>query len=216
MPCLWMNGLFRFQVFATSLSWCPRTSRRIPIWRSIWYLVCRATSIESTSMCWKSTWSSWNLIWNTCSLKESRLAPTTMFGMACLSASRETWNFYSTLGKKKELHMYAWCLAGPKHCPCEEIDHDPKWVSTMFAERPWNDEPSLAQIPMDASRPEYAFKFDMFHLMKVGMSRDIVGSLIVVLARLGFFDFSARESRDLPERLERAHGHFRLFCAEQK
>ena len=123
---------------------------------------------------------------------------------------------YSTLGKKKELHMCAWCLAGPKHCPFEEIDHDPKWVSTMFAERPWNDEPSLAQIPMDASRPEYAFKFDMFHLMKVGMSRDIVGSLIVVLARLGFFDFSARESRDLPERLERAHGHFRLFCAEQK
>ena len=62
----------------------------------------------------------------------------------------------------------------------------------------------------------YSFKLDMFHLLKVGLSRDVTGSLIIILCRLGFFDMADCDGRDLPSRLERAHGNFKLFCLEHK
>ena len=125
---------------------------------------------------------------------------------------------YSNLSKKGNTNpMCAWCLAGSPGIPFEETAAIPGWVGSMFAERPWreNNSPQLAAIPFDSSRPEFAFKFDPFHLLKVGISRDLTGSIIIILARLGFFDMAAADGRDLPSRLERAHGNFKLFCLQQ-
>ncbi len=124
---------------------------------------------------------------------------------------------YASLGKTQELEMCSWCLAGPHPFAFEEVDHEPNWSQTQFSSRPWRNDtpPILSTIPFDASRPEYMFKFDMFHLLKVGMTRDVVGSLVVVLCRLGFFD-DERDPRDLPSRLERAHGSFKLWCLQKK
>lgn len=124
---------------------------------------------------------------------------------------------YATLGRKQQLEMCAWCLAGPHPFVFEEVDHEPNWMQTQFSSRPWSNDtpPILSTIPFDTSRPEYMFKFDMFHLLKVGMTRDLVGSLVVVLCRLGFFD-DETDPRDLPSRLERAHGSFKLWCLLEK
>ena len=118
---------------------------------------------------------------------------------------------YSNLGRSNHIRMCAWCWAGDEDYPFEECSDAPNWVQTMFQDRPWPADvsPELSGIPFDASRPEYA----PFHLMKVGLTRDVVGSLLVVLCRLGFWDYEEGESQDINVRLQRAHGSFRLYCS---
>ena len=84
-------------------------------------------------------------------------------------------------------------------------------MDTMFASRPWTKVPPVSTIPFDDPRPEYVFRLDIFHVFKVGVGRDVVGSLIV-LARLGFFD-QADDPRNLAMRLRRMHKSFRLWCS---
>eukprot|EP00438_Fugacium_kawagutii_P026262 Skav211348 [mRNA] locus=scaffold1797:226822:247353:- [translate_table: standard] len=125
---------------------------------------------------------------------------------------------YGNLGRKNRLMMCSLCHAGLPQFPFEEIDHVPAWSTTMGLTRPWeaDAEPHFARIPFHGDQQqERMFQLDLFHLLKVGISRDISGSLIVLLCRLGFFD-SDTDSRDFKERLGRAHGNFRLWCLTQK
>lgn len=124
---------------------------------------------------------------------------------------------YSNLGRKQKLHMCPLCLAGDPAFPFEEVDHQPAWSSSLFASRPWteNEAPDLVSIPFDRfGRQEGMFRLDLFHVLKVGLSRDVIGSLTVIYCRLGLFDYDTSESKDFGDRLERAHGSFRLWCME--
>ncbi|CAK9077957.1 unnamed protein product [Durusdinium trenchii] len=111
--------------------------------------------------------------------------------------------------------MCPYCLAGSLRCSFEEIDQDPSWTETLFESRPWDAAPVLTTVPFDQERPEFVFKLDLFHVMKVGLSRHVVGSLIIILSKLGYFDLDPHgaESHDINDRLSRAHGLFKLWCA---
>ena len=121
---------------------------------------------------------------------------------------------YATMGNN--LMMCAYCFAGDAAYRFDECLHEPQWAQTCFAQRPWDEDPPFAKIPFDRGRPEWMYKLDPFHVQKLGVSRDIVGSSIVVLARMGYFDYDNNESKSLEARLERAHGHFRLWCCSEK
>ena len=114
------------------------------------------------------------------------------------------------------------CYAGDPNYPFEEVDDEPGWASTLFQSRPWEENgPQLGFIPYDRfGRQEGMFRHDhLFHLFKVGMSRDVVGSLIVLYARLSFFDSddcADGESKDINDRLARAFGSFKLWCLQDK
>eukprot|EP00439_Symbiodinium_sp_Y106_P049294 s4575_g6.t1 len=85
----------------------------------------------------------------------------------------------------------------------------------MFQTRPWDGEgPALGRIPHDTRGGEASFKLDLFHCWKVGLGRDLTGSTIMYLALAGKFDdpLEPHEPRNVPARLERAHGSFRLWC----
>ena len=60
---------------------------------------------------------------------------------------------------------------------------------------------------------EEFFQLDTFHLVKVGLGRDLCGSGILVLARLGLYDWEGCTSKTLSDRLQRAHQSFSLWCA---
>ena len=118
---------------------------------------------------------------------------------------------YAHLGRVRCLGMCSHCLAGTSpQLPWNQISHEPSWATTLFEERPWQDMPVLCQIPYDSSKPEAVLKFDVFHLFKVGLGRDLVGSL-VLLARLGHYDFNEADSKTLKQRLQRAFQHFKLW-----
>ena len=108
------------------------------------------------------------------------------------------------------------CLAGNRNFPFEDYSENPRWSQSLLSSRPWSNSnpPSLLSIPFDAAEPptpEYIIKGDLFHIMKTGCCRDVIGGAVFFLCRKGFFDLEG-SSQNLPDRLDRAHGHFKLWC----
>ena len=124
---------------------------------------------------------------------------------------------YANIGNNNNLKFCHRCFAGADGYPGEDFSERPVWLETVDAARPWNPDspPPLAQIPYDVTCPERALQGDLFHIFKTGLGRDIVGGVIVTLMRKGFWDFEG-SSKNLPDRFQRAHSSFVLWCAAEK
>lgn len=112
-------------------------------------------------------------------------------------------------GKVRDLLCCHECLAGSKECPYEDVAEVPSWSPTIFSQRPWGTAPPTAIVPFDNHRPEAQFKRDPFHLCKVGIFRDFIGSSVLLAVFFGYLGSAGTVN----DKLERAYGHFRLFCS---
>ena len=121
---------------------------------------------------------------------------------------------YYNLGRKSDYPICHLCGAGGPGVPFDELVASPVWQGSLFTEPPWpqDDPPSLAQIPFDELCQSKIFALDPFHLWKMGTGRDLCGSSVVVLARLGMFDFEEGCTQNIEDRLARALSCFRLWC----
>ena len=76
--------------------------------------------------------------------------------------------------------------AGSQSQVCfEDFSEDPVWATTLYHARPWSKKPVLADLPCNFRTPEQMLKSDPFHVVKLGLARDLVGGIIVTLARKG-------------------------------
>lgn len=117
-------------------------------------------------------------------------------------------------GKQQTAYMCSLCYAGARGVPFEDTQDEPTWATTLYAARPWNSTPNiLLHLPHNRNEAEEFFQLDTFHLVKVGLGRDLCGSGILVLARLGLYDWEGCTSKTLSDRLQRAHQSFSLWCA---
>ena len=117
-------------------------------------------------------------------------------------------------GKQQTAYMCSLCYAGARGVPLEDTQDEPTWATTLYAARPWNSTPNiLLHLPHNRNEAEEFFQLDTFHLVKVGLGRDLCGSGILVLARLGLYDWEGCTSKTLSDRLQRAHQSFSLWCA---
>ena len=123
---------------------------------------------------------------------------------------------YANMGRTRALHMCSLCKAGVPEYPMEDTQLEPAWRHSLFSDRPWleNEPPSFDSIPFDPTCPELLYRLDFFHVFKVGLGRDICGSAIVWLAKLQVWDLEGG-TRNLPDRLTRGHGHFKLWALSQ-
>lgn len=71
----------------------------------------------------------------------------------------------------------------------------------------------LTDLPHNPREAEELFQLDPFHLVKVGLGRDVAGSGVAILAELGLYDWDDDGSKNLASRLQRAHHSFSLWCA---
>ena len=122
---------------------------------------------------------------------------------------------YYNLGRTNRIMMCSLCHAGAEGYDHEDCAEQPSWYGTLFSTRPWIVPPPLASAPYDHGKPEDVFKLDMLHLFKVGLGRHICASAIAALCLLGFWD-SVDDSKNLPDRLARAHASFRLWCLAER
>ena len=101
--------------------------------------------------------------------------------------------------------------------PFEDLSEEPKWSASQFQERPWppSQVPALSRIPFDSQSPERMLVPDPFHVVKLGVARDLLGGMIVVLCRKGFFDFP-KASKDFVARFQRAWNSFSLWAQVNK
>ena len=122
--------------------------------------------------------------------------------------------YYAHLSRVNYHGVCAHCMAGTSpELAFDELAHEPSWASTLHQERPWESTPALCNIPFDSLAPEGVLKYDMFHCFKLGLGRDLCGSL-VLLARLGYYDDpdgSDSNERNIKARLNRAYQHFKLW-----
>eukprot|EP00438_Fugacium_kawagutii_P033436 Skav208822 [mRNA] locus=scaffold667:186295:199814:+ [translate_table: standard] len=122
---------------------------------------------------------------------------------------------YSNLGRKSENQMCHLCEAGTGPYPFEDYREDPTWSapSSMLAVRPWDNinVPALAEIPFDLNNPELALRGDLFHIVKLGVARDITGGTLILLLRKKFFD-DEHSTTNIDDRFTRAHSSFALWC----
>lgn len=101
------------------------------------------------------------------------------------------------------------CGAGVDGMPFEDLgSQDPVWSPTRFTTRPWNTPPVMNPVPFSTGAPEKQYRNDPFHLCKVGIYRDLVGSAVCYLAYKGYYG----EQGDFSQKLANAHGAFRLYC----
>lgn len=115
------------------------------------------------------------------------------------------------------LEMCHECQAGSASLPFEDPSHFPCWRDHCYKERPWLQEPCIAMIPFEpvdgSGAPEKMLRRDWFHQTKVGLVRNFVGSAVLFLIFLGYFqDRAPGQSNSRDACLTRAHKHFYLFC----
>ena len=126
---------------------------------------------------------------------------------------------YSHLGSRNKIEICHLCKAGSARYPFEDFAEEPEWAlpASMLASRPWgaDAEPVLSRIPFDNGSPEVAIRHDPFHVVKVGVARDVIGGTLIYLLRKGFFD-APGDSKNIRERFCRAHSVFSLWAKAEK
>ena len=109
------------------------------------------------------------------------------------------------------------CAAGGAGPLFEDYSELPGWVLTTYSSRPWDTNgpaPAFAQIPSYPA-PEELIVLDPFHILKMGVGRSVAGGILVFLCKRKYFDYEGSTS-NFPDRLERAHTNFSLYCKTQK
>ena len=103
---------------------------------------------------------------------------------------------YSNLGTSRSIELCHLCKAGGPNVPFEDYSEFPTWLQTFCVERPWSldEPPELSRVPFDDTCPELILQPDLFHIHKLGVARDIIGGILVLLLRLFFLTFQAAQS----------------------
>ena len=104
------------------------------------------------------------------------------------------------------------CEAGAEGISFSDVSDQPAWLRTVGTTDPWESIPPLNNAPYASRCPAGLYKFDPFHVLKFGVFRDCVGSTVVRLAAMKFFDFEDGESVGIAARLERAYSLYKLWC----
>ena len=99
--------------------------------------------------------------------------------------------------------------------PFDDFSEEPTWAQSIHASRPWAEpEPVLAQLPTYPA-PEKGIVDDPLHVLKLGICRDVIGGVLLVLCKLQFFDYPG-STVNIVDRLARAHSNFSLYCSAMK
>lgn len=116
-------------------------------------------------------------------------------------------------GRIRDIACCHECLGGQVGTPWDDMVSDrPNWSNTRFLARPWTDPPCVLAIPFCRLAPERMFKRDPFHLTKVGIYRDVVGSIVCFLAMKDYFGSVGT----FDSKLCTAHSAFKLYCKTVK
>ncbi|CAE7445117.1 unnamed protein product [Symbiodinium natans] len=118
---------------------------------------------------------------------------------------------YHRTGVVNMTKICPWCDAGAEGASFTDCSDAPEWLPTMAASDPWDTLPPLNHAPFSARFPANMYKFDPFHVLKFGVFRDCVGSCIVRLAAMRYFDFDPGDSKGILQRLQRAYSMYKLW-----
>ena len=119
---------------------------------------------------------------------------------------------YHNTGTVRENKMCPHCEAGGPGLSFVDCQDEPAWAASIAQSTPWDSTPPLNLAPFNVTRfPASLYRFDPFHVTKFGVYRDCVGSTVVRLAAMQYFDFEPGESTSVEARLSRAFSKYKLW-----
>ena len=123
---------------------------------------------------------------------------------------------YHNTSSKSHRAICPLCSAGTAGLSLSDGRDEPAWAATMGTSDPWDALPPLNHAPYSSTFGASLYKFDPFHVLKFGVFRDAVGSILIRLALMTYFDCEG-ESTAIESRLQRAFSLFSMWClAERK
>lgn len=123
---------------------------------------------------------------------------------------------YQNVGTRNDLPCCHQYLAGGPLFPFEDFGDQAQWKNTCLRDPPWTRtrQPPFSHLsfePWNTGRAALWFRHDIFHIFRLGVARNFIGSAIVLLAFDSFFD-APGDGIGLDARLVRAWSHFVLWC----
>ena len=125
---------------------------------------------------------------------------------------------YMNVGQVNQIPCCSECLAGGAGYPFEDFKTTASWRGTVNQLPPWVEPPPFKTLPFEdwtTGEASRFFKRDPFHIFRLGIGRNFLGSSVVLLCLDGFFDEGAT-TYGLDQRLSRAWSHFALWCETNK
>lgn len=113
---------------------------------------------------------------------------------------------YKNVGHANFIACCHECDAGLMGFPFEDTSSNPAWMRTLYSTPPWFSPPPFKHIPFENWNNGGAgrfFKRDPFHIFRLGIARNFIGSSIVFLCLEQVFD-SDNDSVAIDNRLVRA------------
>lgn len=120
---------------------------------------------------------------------------------------------YQNVGHRNFLPCCHECWAGAPTVPFEDFTTHASWKATVYTDAPWARDPPFQYIPYEPWSSGAAARFfrrDPFHIFRLGIGRNFIGSVVVMLCLDGVFD-SPGDSRAIDARLARAWSMFSLW-----
>ena len=121
---------------------------------------------------------------------------------------------YQNVGHRNFIPCCHECLAGSINLPFEEVNSNPAWKTSLYQTPPWTQLPPFKHIPFEDWNSGAAarfFKKDPFHIFRLGIARNFIGSVIVMFCLEGVFDYDGVGTA-IDARLSRAWSSFALYC----
>ena len=119
---------------------------------------------------------------------------------------------YHNTGLVNECKMCHQCDAGAAGLSFTDCSDSPQWAATIGRSDPWDALPPLNHAPYATGNPTSLYLFDPFHVLKYGVFRDCIASIVVRLCAMKYFDFEPSDLKGIPFRLERAYSMYRLWA----
>ena len=129
---------------------------------------------------------------------------------------------YLNVGRTNFIKCCHLCGAGDAQHPFEDVSERASWVNTLNATVPWQPHalPPFSPIPYEDwtgnanGMASSWFRLDPFHVFRLGVARNFIASVLLLLCFKGFYDADDSDSRSLESRLARAWSYFELYCLQ--
>ena len=92
---------------------------------------------------------------------------------------------YQNVGYVREIPCCHECDAGSPGVPFEDTNDDALWIPTRFNTVPWQQVPPWRSIPFDDGKPAKFLRRDAFHIFRMGIGRNFLGSCVFLLIYMG-------------------------------
>ncbi|CAL1132065.1 unnamed protein product [Cladocopium goreaui] len=118
---------------------------------------------------------------------------------------------YQNVGHVNQKPCCHECDAGKQLIPFEDVTDCACWIRTRWATVPWQTMPPWASIPFDSGKPAKILRRDAFHVFRLGICRNFIGSTVHLLIYMGCFNEAGDNGQAAC--LARAFANLNLFCS---